>query len=131
MRAILIDPYQKQFSEIDYDGNYKTVYKLIDCRVFQVVGIGGEHVIYVDEEGLLHEPKPFFKWGAFPQPIAGKGLIVRVDVDGHDVAATIPLAAVEHHLSFPLVRFTGIDTTVEQGEGFVVINNKANFERLQ
>ena len=39
MRAILIDPFAKEITEVDYDGDYKKIYDLIDCKTFDVVNV--------------------------------------------------------------------------------------------
>jgi hypothetical protein len=131
MHAILIDPYAKSISSIEYDGELSSLYSILSCATVQAVSIGHDHVIYLDEEGLLHEPKPFFQWEGAPNPIAGRGLIVKIDSEGEDAAASLRLEAIEKLVSFPAVRFTGMTTSVEEGDGYTIVNTKANFERLQ
>lgn len=131
MRAILIDPYDKSISEIEYDGTLESAYAIISCYTIQGVSIDDDHVVYVDEEGLLHEPKPFWQWWGSPNPIAGKGLIVKIDGEGEDAAATVPLDTITKLVSFPPVRFTGMETSVDEQEGVTIVKTKANFEKLQ
>jgi hypothetical protein len=131
MRAILIDPYTKSISEISYDGTLESAYNLISCYTIQAVSIGHDHVVYVDEEGLLHEPKPFWQWQGAPNPIAGKGLIISIDSEGDDAPATVSLESIASRVTFPAVRFTGMTTSVDEQEGVTIVKTKANFEKLQ
>ena len=39
MKAYLIDPEKEEVTEVDYSGDYKDIYRLIDCSTFDVVGI--------------------------------------------------------------------------------------------
>ena len=36
MRAILIDPTKQTVTEVDYDGNFRSINKLTDCTTFAV-----------------------------------------------------------------------------------------------
>ena len=37
MKAILIDVHKQEVKEVDFDGNHKSIYSLIDCNTFDVV----------------------------------------------------------------------------------------------
>jgi hypothetical protein len=84
MKAILIDPIERKVTEVDHDGDYKQICKLIDCQTFTAVYIdgppgdedSGRNAIFIDDEGLLNDPRYFFMWRGYPQPLAGKGLIL-------------------------------------------------------
>ena len=53
MRAILIDPAKQTITEVDYDGDYQSIYKLIDCQTFAVPFVlENEDALYADDEGL-------------------------------------------------------------------------------
>ena len=61
MRAILINPEDKTVTEVDYDGDYKSIYKLIGCSTFDVVRTSTSNDgIYIDDEGLYAPIQ--FKW---------------------------------------------------------------------
>ena len=88
MRAILIDPAKQTVTEVDYDGDYQSIYKLTDCTTFAVpYALENEDALYVDDEGLLNGPVNFFTIGGYPEPLAGKCLILGTDEDGKSVAA--------------------------------------------
>lgn len=55
MRAILIDPFTETIVEVEFDGNYKSIYPLIDCETFDCVSVDKNDTLYVDDEGLLAE----------------------------------------------------------------------------
>ena len=53
MKAYLIDPEKEEVTEVEYSGDYKDIYKLIDCSTFDIVGITPEgDCIYIDDDGL-------------------------------------------------------------------------------
>ena len=88
MRAILIDPAKQTVTEVDYDGDYQSIYKLTDCTTFAVPYVlENEDALYVDDEGLLNGPVNFFTIWGYPEPLAGKCLILGTDEDGKSVAA--------------------------------------------
>ena len=89
-KAYLIDVTAKEVREIDYDHTKQ--------RIGEVLGIGnnpidvaaswgvGGPALYVDDEGLLHDPKKFFSFaprrdGAL---LAGNGLLVGREVETPD-----------------------------------------------
>lgn len=136
MRAILIDPEAKTITEVDYDGNYKSIYKLIGCQTFTVVGINDNESIFVDDEGLLNNPEFFFMWRGYHQPLAGKGLILGVDDEGESVETKLTLDYVVDHVTFPELSFQGFDPIPEgavtgkdhwMGEGIPVIGHTPVF----
>lgn len=101
MKAFLIDPYAKAITEVDYDGDYKNIYKLIDCRCFTVVGpVGDEKLaprgefneplmdsVYIDDEGMLSGDNPVWTLRTMPGvSLAKKGLVLGVDNEGESVA---------------------------------------------
>lgn len=88
MKAYLIDPFQMSISEVDYSGDYKHIYQLIDCDCFDVVTINEEgDGIFVDDEGLINgKSQAFFACYPYPNPLAGKGLVLGRDHEGESVS---------------------------------------------
>ena len=76
MKAILIDPRSQTISEVVYDGNWKSIGPWIDAYTFDVVQIGNDDIIYVDDEGLFKAERGFFWMPGWPHPLAGKGLVL-------------------------------------------------------
>ena len=58
MKAILIDPKAKQVMQIDYNGDYKTIY---------------EHLSFQNAEGMTHKPRAF---DVVRTPTGGDGIYV-------------------------------------------------------
>lgn len=110
MKAILIDPFKQSITEVDYSGDYQDIYKLIDCDTFTIAPISrlGD-AIFVDDIGLFKPDQAFFKHAKYPQPLAGKGLILGCDEEGETVEPTVSLADV-----ISAVRFVTIDEIREE-----------------
>lgn len=54
MRALLLDPTAGTVTEVDYDGDYRSIYKLIDCETFTTVGLDDKgNTLFVDDEGAV------------------------------------------------------------------------------
>lgn len=92
MRAILIDPFKQSITDVEYSGDYHDIYKLIGCETFTIAPITHRgDAIFVDDEGLFKPDQAFFKHDGYPQPLAGKGLILGCDEDGETVEPTVTL----------------------------------------
>jgi len=86
MQAILIDPFTQTIEAVDYSGDYKDIYSLLECdlftTVYRVVVTAMADTLYVDDEGLYVEDQKFFKLKGYPQPLAGRGLVLGSTDDG-------------------------------------------------
>lgn len=106
MRAILIDPKLHIVREVEYTGDYKNIYTHIESDSFDCVRIGddADHMIFVDDEGLLNNK--VFTHGMFrfdgdnPVFLAGLALILAHDAEGESVAATLSVADVYQRIAF-------------------------------
>jgi len=88
MRAFLIDPFRQEVTEINYSGDFKQIYDLIDAEIFDVARLNAKgDGIFVDDEGLYAEDQRFFLHKSYPQPLAGKGLVLGCDVETGDTAS--------------------------------------------
>jgi len=79
MKAFLIDPYNQTITEVKYDGNYKTIQKIIGCAIFDIARFDDDsgNGIYIDDSGFfLNDRKLFIFYPATGNPtiLAGKGL---------------------------------------------------------
>ena len=91
MRAILINPNNKTVKEVDYDGDYKSIYKLIGCSTFDIVRIPvGLDGIYIDDEGLYAKDQTFwsYRYNGTHAPIklVNKGLVLGCNDEGDSIA---------------------------------------------
>ena len=104
MRAFLIDTPNKQIVEVDYDGNYKSINKLIHADLFTVVYLDPSvmpDVVFVDDEGLINNnPHGWFKVDTYPQPLRGYGLVLGTDADGESVSPNVTLDALRARVTF-------------------------------
>ncbi len=98
MRAMLIDPFTRTISEADYNGDFKQIYKFIGADCFDVV-VHRVGDIYVDDEGLF-KPNAFFEIQGYPQPLAGKGLVLGVEVNDKVTNNTFPLSVLKQLVTF-------------------------------
>jgi hypothetical protein len=108
VRAILIDPVAKTVTEVEHDAkDFTDIHRLLSdpenglkVGCFTAVGIDRHHHVFVDDNGLLEDPKHFFEWKGYGQPLAGRGLVLATDEAGDTVAAMISLDAVKAAVSF-------------------------------
>jgi len=110
MKAILINPFEETITEVEYTGDYKQIYDLIDCRTFDCVRLCESDDLYVDDEGLLKDNR-YFSWSG--RNFAGKGLILAHNDEGESVGTTYDLHEVvdrvewlpEGHVEEPYMEF--------------------------
>ena len=108
MRAILIDPFARTITEVEHNGDYREIYKLlshetmpVDC--FDCVRLDDGDAIYVDDEGLLKPCKAFFVLHTphgMNGPYAGKGLVLGSDDEGESASAKMPLSKLQDAIQF-------------------------------
>lgn len=132
MRAILIDPFTKTVTEVETEGGLHDIYKLIGCDTIDAVYLAdGKHNIFVDDNGLTYnEPLPVYQWQGYPQPLAGRGLLMGYNDEGNNVGATMPLGVVMAHVTFPALVIDEITThSYTRSDGTFVIANRPHFKR--
>jgi len=96
MKAILINPFNQTITEVEYSGNFKEIYKLIECSTFTCVNVDDDNTLYVDDEGLLYETNEYFNWKNYSD-LAGKALLLGVDYQtGEDCDTSWSLQEVEN-----------------------------------
>lgn len=103
MKAILIDPKEGSVKQVEHDGSLQNMYDLLGCRTVDFVQTypNGDGM-YVDDEGLYVEDQHFFIHLNYPQPIAGKALILGTDDDGGSIAPDVSVQEVNE-----MVRWIG------------------------
>lgn len=93
MYAYLIDPFARTVTEVEHSGDYKQIYTLTDCETFTavVINTAGDSV-FIDDEGLINgKEQAFFRFEGYPEPLAGKGLILGCNSNGETVVPYITL----------------------------------------
>ena len=104
MKAYLIDPEKQEVTEVEYSGDYKDIYKLIDCSTFEIVGITPKgDGIYVDEEGLYAEKKHLwsFKGILFKNHLfnlINKGLVLSSNIVGDTIESDFSLEEIKERV---------------------------------
>ena len=106
VRGILIDPEAKTITEVEHDPRkFTQIYELLTTSLhkvetFDIVQLTPANALYVDDDGLSKTPQVFFRVEGYPQPLAGRGLILGVDPEGNTVGATLPLDVVKARVTF-------------------------------
>lgn len=99
MKAILIDPAGETLvSEVEVGRDYREIYKQLGCECFTTVGLGPRDVMYVDDEGLLNgsfQRIGGFQLKGYPQPLAGRGLILGFRPDGESASTSFTAETAE------------------------------------
>lgn len=102
MKAFLINPETRTIEQIEYTGNWRDIYPLIDCDCFTTMDIDGSNTVFVDDEGLLHGgERHFFVLGEGYQPLCGKGLVLGYDEEGETVEPSITLEQLQSRVTWP------------------------------
>tara|TARA_B100000902_G_scaffold399942_1_gene473835 strand:+ start:6433 stop:6873 length:441 start_codon:yes stop_codon:yes gene_type:complete len=114
MRAILIDPHIKSFTEIDFN-NSSDILNLIDADHFDVATVTRyektnfpKDGLYVDDEGVFKANQKFFAlrntkgfWGPhYPTPLGGKALLLCADEQGETIGTDITIETLEEEVYF-------------------------------
>ena len=105
MKALFIDPMDQTIRTLSYDGDYKSIYKILDCRTFECVyPFNNEDTLFIDEEGLLKESNFAFNIRAdnpqFSQTIMGKALVLGTDAEGESVECLTTLEDLKSRVVF-------------------------------
>jgi len=99
--AFLIDPFARTITEVQWNGDFHHTYQLTDCETYDCARINREgDSIYVDDEGLFKEQTAFFHHADYPNPLAGKGLVLGCDKYGESVTPHTTLAELQEKVTF-------------------------------
>ncbi len=102
MKAFLIDPPSQSVTEIEYDGDWKTIAPLLGCDLFTMVYLNNQRdVVFVDDEGLINgNPHGWFMIPTYPQPLKGRGLVLGTDDMGESTDATVTQPELRNQIQF-------------------------------
>lgn len=115
MRGILIDPVMHSVRYVDYDGNYKDIYRLLEIESpFDVRPISGteNESIFFDDEFLLKadeggRPGAYFYMNGIPDPIGGRGLILGCTEEGESVETKLTVEDVRQNVRWKALTLKG------------------------
>ena len=86
-KAFMVDPFDQSTSTVDlavddYGSILGSSKAVIDCNTIDIITLNDKHMAIVDDDGLLRNETRFSKLAEYPQPLAGKLLILGYDEDG-------------------------------------------------
>ena len=86
-KALMIDPFDQSTSVVDlavddYGSILGSSKAVMDCSTIVIITLNDKHMAIVDDEGLLRNDTRYSKLAEYPQPLAGKLLILGYDEDG-------------------------------------------------
>jgi len=141
MKAILINAKARSIRDIDFEGSYKDIQELVGCSLFTVIDLGDGETLFIDDEGLLHDPEYFFGLVGpdyrYPQPLAGNGLILGSNAAGDSIATKLNAASFSKNVRFARLKVAGWTQGSSEegaempwgGRGFVIHGPQPIFER--
>lgn len=108
MKAYFINPFSRNVTTVDYDGDYKNISRMIDASrgFFDVVRLyeNGDGA-FVDDEGLYAEEQTFWIHRNYPQPLAGKALVLGCNEEGESIAPKTSFETLSSDIQFIGDRF--------------------------
>ena len=106
-KVILIDPFNqtvemKQVQTEEYSGikdfDHKSLLEMMECSLLDVVTLGGNVIMFVDDEGLLKDNRYF---ALAEVPYAGRAILAgESDEDGNSQSVSITVDQVQEHLTW-------------------------------
>ena len=120
MKALFIDPTDETIRFLSYDGDYKSIYRILGCRTFEAVyPFDNGDTLWIDEEGLLKDSNFAFNIRAdnpkFNQTIMGKALVLGTDAEGESIECKTTLEDLKSRISFQ-----GKVAIENDGQGFTL-----------
>ena len=120
MKALFIDPTDETIRFLSYDGDYKSIYRILSCRTFEAVyPFDNGDTLWIDEEGLLKDSNFAFNIRAdnpkFNQTIMGKALVLGTDAEGESIECKTTLEDLKSRISFQ-----GKVAIESDGQGFTL-----------
>ena len=99
MRAIFINAVDRKVEEVQVENKLKAFYDKIGCEMIQLLGLGRNFVLAVDEEARLRDWKVGFRMGT-GEGIAGNALIVCENRRGDFTDCPLPAGVVAEITEF-------------------------------
>ena len=120
MKALFIDPTDETIRFLSYDGDYKSIYRILGCRTFEAVyPFDNGDTLWIDEEGLLKDSNFAFNIRAdnpkFNQTIMGKALVLGTDAEGESIECKTTLEDLKGRINFQ-----GKVAIENDGQGFTL-----------
>lgn len=74
---------------VDPHASLKDMYAALECKLVDVVRLDDGVTVFVDDEGLIHNPRHFCRIASFPAPLAGN-LLFLGDPDDEGYTTSCP-----------------------------------------
>jgi len=91
---ILIDPYDQSISRVDIDGSLKSIYEVLQCRVIDIMNLGENIDLIMDDEGRLNSKNRWFAWGG--NSFAGRCLVASHNDDGDTDSCPLHISQIKN-----------------------------------
>ncbi|GAB3715764.1 hypothetical protein GCM10027592_56460 [Spirosoma flavus] len=115
INAIEIDVVTQTVADIQLDNGLQAMYAAIGCTCVDRVVLDDETDLWIDDEGLLHNPQPAkFMIAGFDNRFAGNGLICGYNAEGETISTALTADQVR-----PLITFLG-DVALPIEPAFVI-----------
>ena len=108
MQAYFINPFSQKVTTVDYDGNYESIGRMVDASrgYFDVVRLyQNQDAAFVDDEGLYVDGQAFWIHRNYPQPLAGKALVLGCDDKGDSIEPQTSFETLTNDIPFIGDRF--------------------------
>ena len=120
MKSILINPMQESIRHISYDGDPKSIYRILQCTTYEAVyPFENGDTLWIDEEGLLNESNFAFDiLGSnelWHRTYLGSAMILGVDDEGESIECKSKLADIKS-----IIKFRGKVAIENDGQGFTL-----------
>ena len=117
MKAILINPMQESIRHISYDGDPKSIYRILQCTTYEAVyPFENGDTLWIDEEGLLNESNFAFDiLGSnelWHRTYLGSAMILGVDDEGESIECKSKLDDIKC-----IIKFRGKVAIENDGQG--------------
>ena len=120
MRAILINPMQESIRYTSYDGDFRSIYKILQCTTYEAVyPFDNGDTLWIDEEGLLKESNFAFDilgsnelWN---RTYLGSAMILGVDAEGESIECKSKIDDIKS-----IIKFRGKVAIENDGQGFTL-----------
>jgi hypothetical protein len=122
MQGILINPEEHTVEVVELEDDIDSIHKLIEAPLFDCVRLEHDDVIYIDDEGLYNK-HDFFAIEGFPNPLAGRGLVLGTDSEGGSTDPIHDLTAISN-----MVKFISFEEALEMAQLVDSIGEKREAE---
>ena len=118
-KAFMVDPFDQSISLVnlavdEYGSILGSSKAVIDCSRIDIITLNDKHMAIVDDEGLLRNDTRYSKLAEYPQPLAGKLLILGYDEDGESCSVDNDyVEELRKTTRFMSVDFEGVEPTFE------------------